>query len=209
MVKNNIKLKVSPKRDSRKTFQIVLVVLLSFLFGFSVCNRLTWFNDHYEIKSQFPIVLKVPVWVEQRRLISPIELVRVEVTASPSATPSATPLPRIGQPASKKGADAQVISKHKYASLMWGIYGKESTWGKADGCKNKGLFNGYGFRQNTREWKCFESFEEVSTEVENWLVANLAKFDNNINRTLCYYNKGLVLTDCDYSSDVLSLQANI
>lgn len=77
------------------------------------------------------------------------------------------------------------------------IYMKESSSGKADGCRDLGLYNGYGYRQNSFEWICYSSHEEVRQHVINWLTQNIK--DGNIEQALCRYNQGIDTQSCSYA----------
>ena len=83
------------------------------------------------------------------------------------------------------------------------IYTLESSGGKNDSCRNLGLYNGYGYRQNSFEWICYKSHEEVRQHVINWLTQNIK--DGNIEQALCLYNKGLNQTGCTYAMNFKSL----
>lgn len=91
------------------------------------------------------------------------------------------------------------------ADLVWDIYGLESTWGKNDGCLAKGLWNGFGFRQNSFEWVCYGSFEEVSGLVREWVDTMRGK-GYTIPQLLCYYNQGRIQNDCPYYQKYLTLK---
>lgn len=84
------------------------------------------------------------------------------------------------------------------------IYILESSGGKNDSCKNLGLFNGFGFRQNTSEWICYSSHEEVRQLVINWLTTHIAKY--GLEKSLCIYNRGVNETGCTYSQNYLTLK---
>ena len=90
------------------------------------------------------------------------------------------------------------------SEIVWKIYGLESTWGKNDSCKLEGKFNGYGFGQNSNSWRCYNTFEEVTHEVHNWVQD---KLDRNftIGQLVCFYNTGRSLNDCPYYQKYLSL----
>jgi hypothetical protein len=83
------------------------------------------------------------------------------------------------------------------------IYTLESSGGKNDSCKEMGLYNGYGFRQNTQEWVCYKSHAEVRQLVINWLLAHLK--DQTIEQALCHYNQGTVSSTCTYAMNFKSL----
>ena len=77
------------------------------------------------------------------------------------------------------------------------IYQLESSGGKNDGCRDLGLYNGYGYRQNSFEWICYNSHEEVRQHVINWLTKNIKNGD--IRSALCLYNQGKVTNECTYA----------
>jgi len=83
------------------------------------------------------------------------------------------------------------------------IYQLESSSGKNDGCRKLGLYNGYGFRQNQFEWKCYSSAEQVRNLVIDWLETNIK--DGNIEKALCLYNRGIDQTQCSYAIKYNSL----
>lgn len=73
----------------------------------------------------------------------------------------------------------------------------ESSGGKNDGCKRKGMVNGYGYRQNSTEIKCFDSKTDVKRLVEGWFYD---KFNSGytLSQAVCEYNTGKKLNDCNY-----------
>jgi ATP-dependent Clp protease ATP-binding subunit ClpA len=86
------------------------------------------------------------------------------------------------------------------------IFTLESSKGVNDGCVRKGLgFNGYGFRQNSREWKCFESRDEVRDLVNDW-IKDKQKKGMATDEMLCWYNTGLHTSSCWYSDQAKLLQ---
>ena len=84
------------------------------------------------------------------------------------------------------------------------IYGLESSFGKFDTCRQQGQYNGYGYGQNSDIWNCFESFEIVTGKVEAWIQDKLAK-NYTLAETLCTYNVGKKVEDCDYYKNFLAL----
>lgn len=77
------------------------------------------------------------------------------------------------------------------------IYLHESTSGKNDGCRNMGLYNGYGYRQNSFEHICYSSHEEVRQLVIKWLTTHIKSGD--IASALCMYNQGKITSQCSYA----------
>ena len=96
--------------------------------------------------------------------------------------------------------DQEVIQEYKLAPIVRTIYFLESTSGKNDPCKEANMFNGYGYRQNTFENMCYDTFEEVTEKVNEWYEERLTFNGNNLAEALCFYNKGISgLNTCDYS----------
>jgi len=129
---------------------------------------------------QSPILFQNPIPLKQIYILSPI------------GTPSA----KIVEP------------KPDIHKIVRAIYGLESTWGRHDEyCRSRGQWNGYGYAQNGTTIACFDSFEIVTNKVTAWIQDKLDK-DWSVAKTLCYYNKGIELDDCDYYQDYLSLCKN-
>lgn len=83
------------------------------------------------------------------------------------------------------------------------IYTLESSNGRNDSCKKIGKVNGFGYRQNTFEWICYDSYEEVRGLVVNWLLDHIGKY--GVERSLCIYNRGVNETGCNYAINYKSL----
>jgi len=87
--------------------------------------------------------------------------------------------------------------KQEIREIVKKIYFLESTNGKYDSCLAKGLKNGYGFRYNSHEQKCFKDHKEVRTLVERW-IEDKQNRDWTIQELTCYYNTGLRINNCPY-----------
>lgn len=98
--------------------------------------------------------------------------------------------------------DEQMIKALPYGSLVWKTYGHESTYGKNDSCRAKGLFNGFGFGQNNFGYYCYSSLREVAVNVSNWFAKYVYMGTKS---ELCFYNTGKVMNDCEYAEYTLSL----
>jgi hypothetical protein len=118
---------------------------------------------------------------------SPVYRLNPEVIISPISTPSGK-------------TTSVTIDLGKIADK---IYTLESSGGKNDGCRKLGLYNGYGYRQNTSEWVCYGSHEEVRQHVISWLTENIKNGD--VQDALCYYNKGKRNIGCTYAVNYKSL----
>jgi len=80
---------------------------------------------------------------------------------------------------------------------------KESSSGLKDGCKRYGKVNGYGYRQNSKEWICYESESEVRGYVADLFEERLKEM--SLEESLCMYNRGIKTKDCPYAKEVLSI----
>ena len=102
--------------------------------------------------------------------------------------------------------DMQVIEQYHLSPAIKTIYFLESTSGQKDGCKDTGMVNGYGYRQNSGEWKCYPTFEQVTDKVNEWLEDRLAMNGNNLVEAICFYNKGIQgMNVCDYSENFMGV----
>lgn len=103
--------------------------------------------------------------------------------------------------------DMETLEQYKLSPVLKTVYLLESTSGKSDGCKDEGKFNGFGFAQNSSQWKCYNSFADVAERVNEWFEEVLAANGNDLVDAVCYYNKGVHgLTSCgDYSANFFSV----
>ena len=99
---------------------------------------------------------------------------------------------------------AKVSEQEMRNKIVWQIYGLESTWGRNDGCKQTGKFNGFGFNQHKSSWKCFDTFEAASQAVHSW-VASMREQGHDWPTLLCYYNTGHLVNNCRYYQKSLTL----
>jgi len=102
--------------------------------------------------------------------------------------------------------DTQVIEQYRLAPVLKSIYFLESTSGKQDGCREQGKFNGFGYGQSSSTWKCYDTFEQVTLRVNEWLEDRLATNGNNVIEAICFYNRGIQgMNVCDYSENFASV----
>jgi len=83
------------------------------------------------------------------------------------------------------------------------VYELETNSGKNgtdQGCHAKGLHNGYGFAPGS----CYESDAETGKLVEKWFEKQLKT--KTLAQSLCFYNMGKVLDDCDYYQNYLKIK---
>lgn len=162
-----------------------LCVLIALIFAaLFYTNR---FFDKYDM--QIPVKLQ-PLFIEQKQPEpKTIEIIK-EVKAAEIEQP------KVVEEKPKIDSTEQIV---------YGIFGNESTWGKADGCTRKGLFNGYGYRQNAREFVCYKTRDEVKNHVIKWVEDKKAK-GFTVSQLLCYYNTGYKTNDCKYYQDYLKIK---
>ena len=134
------------------------------------------------------------IWNGWLEAIKSLESVWTDLT--PEYTPIEWKAPRI-EDISVKG-----LSKDE---IVWRIYGLESSYGKNDGCKRQGKFNGFGFGQHETDWQCFKTFEEASQAVHNW-VASMQAQGYDMPTLVCYYNTGKLISNCSYYQKFLALK---
>ena len=184
--------KVGSIRRKIKRSRIGLyAVIFSLALGIGLSLWLiTAFNSwsvKHEIIWQSPILLQTPVYIREVKPI--IKIQKVEVTPTP------TPI---------ELTDKQEIDKTKHAEVLWKIYGLESTWGKADGCRING--NGYAGFGVMSEGKviCYPTFQIAVEWAEYWLVKN--GVDKDLVSTLCLWNLGTPnLKNCNYYQNYITL----
>ena len=106
--------------------------------------------------------------------------------------------------------DIEIIEQHYYAPILKTVYFLESTSGQNDYCKEEGMVNGFGFRQNTHESKCYKNFEAVVLRVNDWFEERLGSNGNDLIEAVCYYNTGVEgqLSCGDYSANFFSVISN-
>ena len=98
----------------------------------------------------------------------------------------------------RKLTQEEIIANTKHPQEIMAIWALESSLGKNDSCRYIGKWNGFGYRQNSFEHICYDSFEEVVGHVDNWLTQK--DLEN-----YCLYNKGIRTTDCPYALKAIKL----
>lgn len=134
-----------------------------------------------------------------------------EIKGKPTATPTEAPpayrfinlnlIPKAY--ANGDEVEMSTINKYKHAGIMWRIYMLESTFGKNDGCKAKGLFNGFGYGQDGTNHRCYTSFDAVAHDVNEWIETNLQKY--TLAQAMCRYNTGKPIDGCTYFTKFMSI----
>lgn len=99
--------------------------------------------------------------------------------------------------------EKQIVMKSKYGPILWKVYGLESTWGKNDYCRNRGLgYAGFGVLADG-QIVCYRSFSDAVARAEYWLLKNWDR--KSLAVTLCRWNTGKGSETCPYYESYLSL----
>lgn len=189
--------------SEQKVFGISAIVATALFFSVVLLIKINEFFDTYRFRFQSPIVIQAPMWIEKRPVIT-----EMTAEASASATPTATPTPKeqvkIVHPVhAESPTHEQIIRGKTNGDILWKVYRLESSAGQNDGCKRGGKFNGFGYRQNSKEWVCFDTFEEVAHYVSVLFEERMEKM--SLAEALCLYNTGTKSKDCKYYRDFMAL----
>lgn len=181
------------------------------LFGVLCLLTLTdMFFDRYSLQS--PVVLRSPIIrrtqpkknKENTRPNLRQDLSKPTPTSNPTSKKENSPS-LVKQAIASEATDEQLIKSYKHGELMWKVYGLESTWGKNDGCREKGQYNGWGYGQSTFTWNCFDSLQIVAGKVNAWFNKYIIEEGYSVPEALCYYNTGTRQPNCMYYQNYLSL----
>jgi hypothetical protein len=135
--------------------------------------------------------------------VSPVQPKAVKLII-PTPTPTKAPKQaiRVVEPVKVYAAETK---HYEIGDIVDGIFTLESSRGKNDGCRDKGLYNGYGYMQSSFHWMCYATQEEVVNLVIDWVEDKRDKgFDTA--ELLCYYNRGIKESDCPYYRNFLTLK---
>lgn len=175
--------KVEKKKTSIKTYLtrfLIIAVITTTGVAYALEQYVNWRAEH---EWQFPAQ-----WVGLvRRIELPVTVVNAQ---------DVEPM-----------TDTQVIEQYQLSPVLKTVYFLESTSGQKDGCKDERKFNGYGYAQNSNQWKCYDSFEIVTEKVNEWFEDRLATNGNDLIEAVCYYNTGVQgqLSCGDYSANFFSV----
>ena len=156
-------------------------------------------TDHISTNIAFLMILVVitlvtvtsivrPAFSHEPTIISPLPNDWSSSFHEPTAKPSPTPEPK---------TEREIVESYEHSDIVWKVYQLESGRGKYDGCRDSGKFNGFGFMQHERNWRCFDSFESVVKQVSRWFEVRLS--EHTLKESLCYYNRGILTEDCKYA----------
>lgn len=104
-------------------------------------------------------------------------------------------------PAMEAGHESDQPSVQEIADRIFIL---ESSAGKNDSCRLRGMYNGYGYMQSKFYNECFESQEKVRGLVENWISDKLNK-NYKTAELVCFYNRGIKTDSCEYANKFFSL----
>ncbi|KKR00138.1 MAG: hypothetical protein UT24_C0016G0027 [Candidatus Woesebacteria bacterium GW2011_GWB1_39_12] len=171
-----------------KVYAVALGVGLFVIGMFLAFMNVSRWYDENRVLFQFPIIIKLqaPVRIEKRA--KSVKIQASDRVKSPVVLSQAIPVPL---------TEKEQILAQKHGAILWKIYGLESTWGKADGCRlnNKG-WGGFGV-MNEGQVICYESFTKAVERAEFWL--SKMNPDKNLNEALCLWNTGIRQPMCNYS----------
>lgn len=199
------KIELKPKRQFKLNWKLktlfVLSVIVLMLFGlYSVIRGISNFFDYNKIVFHQVIKLEVnpPFTVEKREieLISPVATPSAEVKEEPKKE-SFHLIPNVEA--------SSGVHELDYKTLASFIHFRESNNGTAPKghhitCRNKGMWNEIGYAP--QQGFCFESEEAGMIKLDNWLKENVEAL--GIPQSLCKYNSGKALADCQYYQDYLA-----
>ena len=189
-------------RRTRKQRIIKSLLVVWFIIGtFSTLYVVSEFLSTYEFRN--PVIRKelvLPIPEVDRVTPSILSPIPEENKVTPTNTPTSIPIKK-QRFIPKVEASTSIPSFEK---VVDGIFTLESSKGRNDGCRDKGLYNGYGYGQSTFAWNCFETQEEVIAKVNGWLEDKIDK-GFTIAEALCYYNEGIRRNDCPYYQKFMTL----
>lgn len=203
------KSKTTPRRMARVKraiikYSLILAVIVGVL-GYSTYKVNEWFNKN-TIKWQSPI--QTPVWVEPRSQEGSGHTVK-EAAAKEINFDGATFISKSDQGNKDDAKPAISAPNPSIQEIVRKVYQLESSSGRNDACRAKGLFNGYGYRYNSMEKKCFATQGEVTNHVTAWFEAKLQKY--TLAEALCGYNLGFSSNNflsCVQGSDLFPYYRN-
>lgn len=208
-VTHSLKPKSAKKKKStvKKTFIKVISSIIIVLIGLSYGTyKVQQFFEAKRIVWQSPVIIRTPVYLENRVATEKPQIQPVHEAAAANITESKQEV--VEQPEVRNVSKPEV-KQPSIANIVYSIYRLESSAGKNDSCRAKGLYNGYGFAPGT----CYKTEAEVRSLVTKWVTNRID--DMPLNQLLCTYNLGpnsKYLKDCmnqsssyPYYKDYLSL----
>lgn len=178
-----------------KTKAILSLLVFIFIFLGLFAYLVNEYIDTHTFKFQSPITIQSPMIVKRQvKTISPLS--KKSVKSKKQAL-----IPVVYAEDNKKEDNYEV------SQIVDTIFTLESSRGKNDGCRDAGLWNGYGYSQSTFSWKCYQTQEEVTNLVSDWVKDKISKGYTTA-ELLCYYNTGVREEGCNYYNNFLKLTNN-
>lgn len=180
------KAKMAPRRLAKVKRALIKYSIIALLtlaaLGYGTYKINDWFNYH-TIKYQNPF--QVPIWVEPRydnqpaghEVISKAEAKEINFDGANFIAKTESDKP-VTEPATRKDKTSNV------SAIVATVYRLESSAGKNDSCRARGLYNGYGFAPGT----CYSSHDEVTALVTAWFTKRVPTM--GLAKALCSYNLG-------------------
>ena len=176
-------------------------VFLVVVFAYLTLVGINSFFEHnrFVFKSPIEVKFNAPITIEARPLVTPV------ATQSAELKPSPTPEPKEESFHIVPSVHAEGVREIDYKTLASFIHYRESNNGTAKTghhvtCRTKGMWNEIGYAP--QQGFCFASEEEGFAKLDSWLKENVAAL--GISKSLCKYNSGKALADCQYYQDYLA-----
>ncbi len=164
------------------TFSLVFLILLDLFF------------DNYTLT--FPIQIKIKSPIQKREIIKKI------IVANKN------------KEIRKQNKNSQIslyknVSSSKLDDIIKKIKELESNSGRAPSghhrfCQNLGMINEVGY--GALNGFCFKDEEEQNQTLKNWFTKRLEVEKLTLEESLCFYNIGLKVKDCQYVKNFFSLK---
>ena len=102
---------------------------------------------------------------------------------------------------SNSKSEDEIINSKRYPDIIRQIYQGESTSGRNDECRRRGIgFNGFGFGESMTRLRtigpmCYPTFDAVVTAVDDWIGEKIALgYSKNVIN--CLYVRGYAVENC-------------
>lgn len=97
--------------------------------------------------------------------------------------------------------ETEIINSMRYPDVIRQIYQGESTSGRNDVCRSRGIgFNGFGYGESGTRLRtlgplCFPTFRDVVQNVDDWIADKVAQ-GYSLNKLNCLYVRGYAVENC-------------
>lgn len=187
------------KESTKHTNTVTKILILAFLIlagGYLVQKFFQYYNFQSPVTMKFRLPVKRVYLYENSRSIEPL-------TPTPTRKEGPKKSIILPSPTPKLRTEREIIFASKHGSVLWKIYGLESTWGKADSCRIRGNgFAGFGV-MNAGQVVCYDTFQIAVDRADYWLTKN--GVDKDLATALCLWNTGKPEINCMYYQNFLTL----